>query len=666
MQYLDENLHRKTGVVISANTTANIYRAANTGNTAIITHNWTKNRDARTSRRVDEHEKNKPSYVDHKCIHNHWKHVNDNEDHQEKYHGKKHHQDNSNKNTPQVLHEVKKHVVPYARSAPISINAEHLSPLTEMFVFVNDIMVNDYVVAAVNPIGSINYATISRQGTGYVQSNTTIAILGANTKPAIATANVANGQITDIEFSDYGAGYSQNAQIQIISAIGTGAKANVSITFTKGNSLFTDKNGSLTCNLMMPNSVDLKIPAGEVLISVSSNPLQPKKGTSYAEAIYTVTKSVGCVSKGGKPKSKDRTSNPACPDVSSVGNKNSPKNHTSVFHSPSNWYQTVPSGYKIGDTNPTFSVSALPGDSANFSVNVDASGKISLTGSITQSNKLGSYTFSIKPPPGIIFTPDSIATQLGQWDEATLQKFPNIPSSGMTSTIAADGTITCTLAIENSSGTTQTASGTTSVQGYVDKGSSAFYQVNEYTGSLSSPTLVTANVDGSLLTGVKLTAFKQAINGSSTTNYDPNINASTSPPQPLFFMASYPQTSATLKNLASVASSSYGAGAENAVADIVNKAIAGAQGGLTTAKSLTDAVVNSAGVDVATQTSAVYWLGQMKNASSQSEVDSLMQTANQFISNGVSGGSFTATQAASLLSIAYQAGTTTAIALNKG
>jgi len=79
--------------------------------------------------------------------------------------------------------------------------------------------VNSGNVPVVNPIV---------RGSGYA-SNTIIKIIGANTRPAVATAIIENGEIVDYVVTDAGEGYT-SANVQIISTTGSGAIASANVS----------------------------------------------------------------------------------------------------------------------------------------------------------------------------------------------------------------------------------------------------------------------------------------------------------------------------------------------------------------------------------------------------------------------------------------------------
>jgi hypothetical protein len=79
--------------------------------------------------------------------------------------------------------------------------------------------VNSGNVPVVNPI---------TRGSGYA-SNTVVRVIGANTKPAVATAIIENGEIVDYVVTDPGEGYT-SANVEIISTTGTGAIASANVS----------------------------------------------------------------------------------------------------------------------------------------------------------------------------------------------------------------------------------------------------------------------------------------------------------------------------------------------------------------------------------------------------------------------------------------------------
>jgi len=102
--------------------------------------------------------------------------------------------------------------------------------------------VNSGNVPVVNPIV---------RGSGYA-SNTIIKIIGANTRPAVATAIIENGEIVDYVVTDAGEGYT-SANVQIISTTGSGAiaSANVSPIGGHGSDPFEEFGAQ---NIMVTNT----------------------------------------------------------------------------------------------------------------------------------------------------------------------------------------------------------------------------------------------------------------------------------------------------------------------------------------------------------------------------------------------------------------------------
>lgn len=84
--------------------------------------------------------------------------------------------------------------------------------------------VNSGNVPVVNPVAV---------GSGYA-ANTVIRVIGANTRPAVATAVIQNGAIVDYVVTDPGEGYT-SANVEIISTTGTGAIASANVSPINGH-----------------------------------------------------------------------------------------------------------------------------------------------------------------------------------------------------------------------------------------------------------------------------------------------------------------------------------------------------------------------------------------------------------------------------------------------
>lgn len=187
-----------------------------------------------------------------------------------------------------VVEDLRRNVSAFARSIPIQLNASGLSPYTKMYVFVNGELMNGYVSQGRNTTGQITGIKVQNSGVNYT-GNTIIRITSGTNTSANATANVTiNGQLIDIELTQLGINYTNvsNTQISIIGS-GTGAVANVSLDTRNGNDLITDSQGFFNCILQLPCNDAIKFRSGEILISVSDDPIDPKSGSSFAEAIFT-------------------------------------------------------------------------------------------------------------------------------------------------------------------------------------------------------------------------------------------------------------------------------------------------------------------------------------------------------------------------------------------
>ena len=89
--------------------------------------------------------------------------------------------------------------------------------------------------------GNIPVVGVVNTGGGYYATNTSIRIVGANTRPATAYANVQNGLVVDVVVTDFGEGYiSANVVIDSPSGIGASAVAPVSPVGGHGSDPFEE------------------------------------------------------------------------------------------------------------------------------------------------------------------------------------------------------------------------------------------------------------------------------------------------------------------------------------------------------------------------------------------------------------------------------------------
>ena len=324
-----------------------------------------------------------------------------------------------------VVEEIRRNVIAVARSIPIQLNAAGLSPYTRMYVFVNGALVNGYVLYGQNPTGQITGVRINNSGINYA-SNTTIKIQAGTNLSANATANVSsNGQIIDIEMSKLGVNYATvantaNAQI-IISGTGTGASANVILSTRNGNDLYTDSQGYFSCTLMLPCNNNLKFRTGELLISVSDDPIAPRSGSSYAEAIFYSTGDLKTITESSirkliqteqptQQQSQETIINIVEPTVD--GNTTQPITTTRTYYKDITANTNVWDSYQwtlntnrniAGNYNNLLQLYANPGTGnwviSDFkqSLNIDSTGKGTIGSVVRDLNqsKSGSMTFTV-------------------------------------------------------------------------------------------------------------------------------------------------------------------------------------------------------------------------------------------------------------------------------
>ena len=149
--------------------------------------------------------------------------------------------------------------------------------------------------------GNIPVVNVTNFGGGYYASNTTIRIVGANTRPCIAYANVQSGLVVDITVTDPGEGYI-SANVEIVSANGTGAIAIAPVSPVGGHGSdpfeeFGTSHIMVTQNFAQDESVD---GVGQIPIDINYKQIgfviNPVAKSSYPlqceESLYSTTTDV--------------------------------------------------------------------------------------------------------------------------------------------------------------------------------------------------------------------------------------------------------------------------------------------------------------------------------------------------------------------------------------
>lgn len=179
-------------------------------------------------------------------------------------------------------------IIPYARSIPVSFNINGLAPYTTLHTFLDRNNVDLYTLPSAQSTGSVWKLDIVNPGAGYTNGNnqSIITFIGANTVPAIATANVVGGQIVNVNLTQFGSGYSTTPTIKVSGSSTTPAALVANTSIGVPGLIVTDQNGSASGTINIPNDTMSKIPTGSILVEFSDNPLNPSFGTNYAFSTF--------------------------------------------------------------------------------------------------------------------------------------------------------------------------------------------------------------------------------------------------------------------------------------------------------------------------------------------------------------------------------------------
>jgi len=196
-------------------------------------------------------------------------------------------------------------IIPYARSVPVNFNINGMAPFTQLHTYINGKNVDGFVTPGYTD--RLYNLTISNPGSGYTNGNNLpiISITGANTSPAIYTANVSAGQIVAVNLVQTGAGYTSTPIISV-----TGSNTVQAILSapspTQGSQLVTDINGAAAGVLTIPNGVSadaansanalglsisafsntLVFPTGTMSIEWSDSAVSPALSHTYTKASF--------------------------------------------------------------------------------------------------------------------------------------------------------------------------------------------------------------------------------------------------------------------------------------------------------------------------------------------------------------------------------------------
>ena len=179
-------------------------------------------------------------------------------------------------------------VIPYARSIPVNFILNGMAPFTKVHTFLNGINVDSYVTPSIGYTDTVNYVNIINPGSGYTNGNnqSIITVTGANTSPAIFTANVSGGQIVAINYVSLGSGYRSIPTIQVTGANTTAAILSANGAGYMGGNLVADISGHIEGTIQIPNNDAVNIPTGSIIVEFADNYLSPTISSIYAKTNF--------------------------------------------------------------------------------------------------------------------------------------------------------------------------------------------------------------------------------------------------------------------------------------------------------------------------------------------------------------------------------------------
>jgi len=204
--------------------------------------------------------------------------------------------------TTQVLSNA---IIPYARSIPVSFTVNGMVPYTPIYTYINGINVDGFVTPGFTD--RVYNLVINNAGSGYTNGNNLpiISITGANTTPAVYTANVSSGQIVAVNLVQTGSGYTSTPIVSVTGSNTVQAILTVQEP-SQSSQLVTDINGSASGILTIPNGVTafaantantlgislavsanaLLFPTGTLKLEWSDSYISPALSHSYATTSF--------------------------------------------------------------------------------------------------------------------------------------------------------------------------------------------------------------------------------------------------------------------------------------------------------------------------------------------------------------------------------------------
>jgi hypothetical protein len=168
-------------------------------------------------------------------------------------------------------------VIPKTKQTTINFRATGMAPLTRMYVYINNRIVNAYVTPDYNPLGIITGVTISNGGAGYSET-ATANLTSTSTIQAGFKLNIVGGVIDNVQLTNPGRGYATNVfanqhMLTITdSTHTTTANLIAHVVPVQAMYLYTDNTGECSGQLIIPNNDIISFDAGELLITVCDTP----------------------------------------------------------------------------------------------------------------------------------------------------------------------------------------------------------------------------------------------------------------------------------------------------------------------------------------------------------------------------------------------------------
>jgi len=179
--------------------------------------------------------------------------------------------------TTETHNTINANVIPKTKQTPVDFKATGLAPLTRMYVYVNNRMVNAYVTPDHNPLGIITGVSVSNGGAGY-STTATATLSSSSTVQAGFKLNFVGGVIDNVQLTNPGRGYatsvSSDAHTLTItdSTHTTAATLIAHVVPVQGMYLYTDNTGACEGRIIIPNNDIISFDAGELLITVCDTP----------------------------------------------------------------------------------------------------------------------------------------------------------------------------------------------------------------------------------------------------------------------------------------------------------------------------------------------------------------------------------------------------------